>query len=296
MFPTLSSNPVDTLNVTTPPELTTATITQYYPQIDTSWDLGIQQATLDSVPYSRTYNILSFPATVNRLTKVDLSAYDPDYGANFYYLVSNYFVESSYNSSINDTTDNPFSSWTQIDSCYRQELTYTHTQVGQLVYNRPQINTGGSNESGSGGVIEYVSLPIGYSININVGTALGAIITSASPIQVTLKSSTTSTIGTVESPTFILLTEPIINIKFLDITASSHTSITTTFYGQFKWRNFLPTSSNDPLTLLHPIGTPSETQLKPPGLPNLLDNFWNSNPANQVEVDLSTRNNTPQWI
>lgn len=295
MFPTIVNNPLTSLKANTPPELTTATITQYYSQIDTTWDLGTQQATLQAEPYSRVYSLLTFPYTETRLTKVDLTTYDPDYGATFYYLVSSYFQESSYNSNIYSTANNPFSQWTQIDSCYRQEITYTHTQVNQLIWNRPIITEGSTSEEGIITAPIYETLATGYSLSINVGTALGTIITSVSPIQVKLKSSS-SDAGTIVDPSFILLTEPILDITLLDITSTSHIQIIVTFYGLYKWRNFLPISSADPQTLLHPIQTSLEDKLKPPGLSSLPDNFWNSDLGNQVVTDFSTRGNSPQWI
>lgn len=289
MIPTIVNNPVDNLKINQPPELTTAVINQYYPQLNQNWEASSQQCTVDGVPYSRTYSVLSFPYTETRLTKIDLGSYDPEYGADFYYLVINYFLETLYSSSINQTVEVPFSKWNKIETKFRQEATYFHKKISELIWERPTIGLAESSQ--------YIFLEEDYTLTINVGKALSTVISSISPIEVRLKNSVEEE-GEIVNSNFILLTKPILEIKLKNITSISHSLITINFYGEYQWSSQVPVvlGDEDELMLLHPYQTEYTTRLTPPGLPNLPSNFWNSNLNNIAIVDLTSRTGNAQWI
>lgn len=288
MIPTFNS---PDLKLNLPKETTLATLNQYYSQINQTWEAGSQTVDNEGVILTRDYKILSFPPSESKLLKVDLPAYDPDWEASFYYFIISYFTETSYSSHYKSTVKLPFNEWKKKDTIFRNESYYKHKQVGQLVYNRPITSEPEVTPP------VYAILPVNYKLTINVGTALGAVISSISPIEVRVKD-TTEDVGTVVNPSFILLTKPYIDIIFKQITTTSHVVITTTFYGEYTYSSAIPKSQFDnqeEFTLVHPYNTSYQSRLKPPGLSTLPDNFWNTNYGTIPSLNLVNRGSAPAW-
>ena len=58
----------------------------------------------------------------------------------------------------------------------------------------------------------------------------------------------------------------------------------------------VPLNDESEQTLIHPIDTSISSRLKPPGLSNMPDNFWNSNSSFVSLSDFSQRKSTaPSW-
>lgn len=293
MIPKIVNNPLDNLNINLPPETTIATLTQYYPQINQAWESATQLVDTEGTIVSRDFSVLSFPPSETKLIKVGLPEYDPDWEANFYYLLITYFTETFYSSNYQATVSLPFNEWLKEITVLKHESYYKHKQVNQLVYTRPVT----LEDVLDNGLMEYLPLEENFTLTLNVGNALGAIITSASNIEVRLKD-TVNDEGTVVNPTFILLTKPYLTITFKDITPTSHTRVTTTLYGEYRYSVPVPKSSmptTEEFTLVHPYNTSYQDRLKPPGLSNLADNFWNTNYGSIPNTDFTNREGSPTW-
>lgn len=298
MIPEIINNPLDNLKITLPPDTTTATLTQYYSKINQTWEVGTQLVDTEGIIVSRDFAVLSFPPTETKLIKVGLPEYDPDWESDFYYLLITYFTETFYSSNYQSTIDLPFNEWLKEVNVLKHEKYYKHKQIGQLVYNRPIISLPEVSPPVESSLIQYAPIEENFTLTFNVGNALGAIITSISDIEVRLKD-TLEEAGTLVNPAFILLTKPYISITFKNITPTSHLNITITFYGQYHYSVPVPKSSMptaEEFTLIHPYNTSYEDRLKPPGLPNLPDNFWNTNYGNIPNTDFTNRNSAPAWI
>lgn len=292
MIPKIINNPLDNLKVTLPPDTTTATLTQYYSEINQAWEVATQLVDTKGVIVRRNYSVLSFPPAETKLIKIGLPEYDPDWEANFYYLLISYFTETFYSSNYQTTAKLPFNEWTKEVTVLKHENHYKHKQIGQLTYTRPIVSLPEVLP------IEYAFIAENFTLTLNVGKALGAVITSISPIEVRLKD-TIEEEGILTDPAFILLTKPYIAITFKNITDTSHLTITTTFYGEYYYSFPVPKSSlptTEEFTLVHPYNTPYEDRLKPPGLPNLPDNFWNTNYGAIPNIEFTNRGGSPGWI
>ncbi len=308
------------------PETTTAIIQQYAPQFGELWDIGTQMATTDGKPYSRSYSLLSFPDNTSSIDVIQLGYYAEDYEGTFYYLVANHFLEDSYNSSIDLSGDDSkdFLRWQKTTTKYRQEVTFAHQPLSTLHWDRPstafQIGPGGES------IFQYQDLPSTYTLPlVSAGYALAATVAVTpgnSRVEVRLKSSPTDTTPSEPKTGLILMTKPYLEITLLDVGNSvvtstpipddpmtpfpdpytqttidnsgvTHTRVSVTFYGKFKWRTFMPVSTEDERTLIHPVNAPLATKLKPPGLAHLPDNFWNSNPNLENFQDYYPRQSSP---
>lgn len=281
------------------PDLTSASIEQYIPELDTNWEIGQQLATLDNIPYSRIYKQLSLPNNPYSLSLVDLGAVSPEYESNIYYLVTQNFQEISYSSNKTDGEDS-WLRWKKVTTNYRQEITYLHKSLSTLHWQQP---------------LDINSLPIpisnSYTIPlINAGKALGMSFTIApadQQVEVKFKSSVTdvgtnqvftlsSVFGVYANSSLFLLTQPYIEFKLINSANTSPVNLAVTFYGQYKWRTMVPLNDENEQTLIHPIDSPISTRLKPPGLSNLPDNFWNSNSSFIALSDYSQRQLiNPTW-
>jgi len=290
MIPTIKNNPLDNFQLNLPEETTTATLTQFYEQWGDSWEIATQQVDTNGNIVSRNYSLLSFPYNEAKLVKIELGAYDPQWEADFYYTIISYFQETSYSSHYKYTL--PFNEWTKQETKFRQEVIYKHKITNTLTWTRPSTTDSESS------LVEYEPLPENYTLLINVGQALGATIQVVDPVEVRLKS-TDSDIGELVNKDFVLLTKPYLEITFKDITLNSHTELTVNFYGEYAYRTYVPANlfnQQEPLTLVHPYNTPYQNRLKPPGLANLPDNFWNTNYGQLPNIELAERTATPQWL
>ncbi len=292
MIPKIVNNPLDNIKLNLPPETTTATLTQYYSQINQAWEVATQLVDTTGTIVSRDFSVLSFPPAETKLIKVGLPEYDPDWEANFYYLLISYFTETFYSSNYKSTVNLPFNEWLKEVTVRKHESYYKHKQIGQLVYTRPLTSLPQVLP------VTYAPIVEDFTLTINVGNALGAIITSLSNIEVRVKD-TIEEEGTLVDPAFILLTKPYITITFKDITLTSHSTVTTTFYGEYYYSFPVPKSSvptSDEFTLVHPYNTPYQERLMPPGLSNLPDNFWNTNYGAVPVLDFTNRGSSPAWV
>ncbi|MBD2201569.1 hypothetical protein H6G33_09440 [Calothrix sp. FACHB-1219] len=272
------------------PEILSASISKYYSEIDTTWDYGTQLTTLDRNPYSRTYNVLSFPNVDSTLDIIQLGTYLEEYEGTFYYQVSNYFLESIYSSFVVGNPNQDFLRWKKTTSRIRQEIVYAHKNIGNVEWSRPLLSQPNVLPVIYSPLTNPYTLPI-----IDVGKALGAVVTCQYPIEIRLKN-TVNEEGTLVDPTFILLTSRYLEIRLIDVTDTSHTSVRVDFFGEYKWRSFVPMNTESEENLIHPSNTLLSNRLKPPGLPNLLDNFWNSNTTFNIISDFNNRTNSPVWI
>jgi hypothetical protein len=290
MIPTIKNNPLDNFQLNLPEETTTATLTQFYAQWNDNWEVASQQVDNNGTIVSRSYSLLFFPYNEAKLVKIDLESYDPQWEATFYYNVISYFQETSYASHYKYTL--PFNEWIKQTTKFRQEVLYKHKLTNTFTWNRPSTTNSQTN------LTEYTPLPTDYKLTINVGQALGAVIEIADPVEVRIKS-TTSDVGELVSKSFILLTKPYIEITFKNITLTSHIILKVYFYGEYAYKTYVPANlfnQDEPLTLVHPYNTPYQNRLKPPGLANLPDNFWNTNYGQLPNIELTERTATPQWL
>jgi hypothetical protein len=290
MIPTIKNNPLENFQLNLPEETTTATLTQFYEQWSDSWEIATQQVDTNGTIVSRNYSLLSFPYNEAKLVKIELGSYDPQWEANFYYTIISYFKETSYSSHYKYTL--PFNEWKKQETKFRQEALYKHKLTNTLTWTRPTISLPDVLP------IEYQSLEEDYTLLINVGQALGATIQIADLVEVRLKS-TDSDIGELVNKDFVLLTKPYLEITFKDITLTSHTELTVNFYGEYAYRTYVPANlfnQEEQLTLIHPFNTSYQDRLKPPGLANLPDNFWNTNYDQLPNIELAERATTPQWL
>jgi hypothetical protein len=296
----LSNNPYENISFEVP-ELTSASIEQYISQLETNWEIGHQLATLDGIPYSRIYRQLSFPNNPYNFSVVDLGVASPEYESNIYYLVSQNFQEISYSS--NQTKgDDSWLRWKKVVTNYRQEITYLHKSIGTLNWQQPvDVN------SIPIPIVSPYKLPL-----IKSGKALGMSF-NVSPqnqqVEVRLKSTVVdpgilqtftlnSAFGIYAISSLMLLTQPLIEITLLNVSNVTPVNITFTFYGEYKWRVMIPLNEDESQeqTLIHPIDTAISSRLKPPGLSNMPDNFWNSNSSPVILTDYAQRlSSAPGW-
>lgn len=289
-MPIIKTNPLDNFQLNLPEETTTATLTQFYSEWGDSWEVASQQVDTKGTIVSRAYSLLSFPYNEAKLVKIELGTYDPQWEATFYYNVISYFQETAYASHYKYAL--PFNEWSKQTTKFRQEALYKHKLTNTLTWNRPSTTNSQTN------LTEYNPLPEDYTLLINVGQALGAVIEIADPVEVRIKS-TASDLGELVSKNFVLLTKPYIEITFKNITLTSHTLLKVYFYGEYAYRTYEPAdkfNQEEPLTLIHPYNTSYQNRLKPPGLANLPDNFWNTNYSQLPNNQLTERTATPQWL
>lgn len=281
------------------PELTTASIEQYIPELETNWEIGQQLATLDRVPYSRTYRQLSLPNNPYSISLINLGAISPEYESNIYYLVTQNFQEISYSSNQTKGEDS-WLRWKKVTTNYRQELTYLHKSIGTLNWQQSVD-------------VSLIPIPITspYTLPlVKAGKALGMsfIITPVNQqVEVRFKSSISdpgilqtftlnNSFGIYAISSNFLLTHPLIEFTLINASNITPVNLNITFYGEYKWRVMVPLNDESEQTLIHPIDTDIITRLKPPGLSNMPDHFWNSN---STFVSLSDYNQrqliNPAW-
>lgn len=291
----LSNNPFDNLDFSIP-ELTSASIEQYIPQLQTNWEIGQQLATLEGIPYSRIYRQLSLGSNPYSISLVNLGAYSPEYEGSFYYLVSQKFQEISYSSS-QTTGEDSWLRWRKVTTNFRQEITYLHKSIGSLNWIQPSV----------GQILTPISSP--YTLSVDAGKAL-SVVFSISPanesFEIRLKNTanatgtlatyTSSTAGGTLTSSNILLTEPIIEIKLINPNNVVPIEISLTFYGQYAWRAMVPLDDESEQVLLHSIDIPISSRMKPPGLSGMPDYFWNSTPGSELKNFDQRQSNNPVWI
>lgn len=290
MIPTIKNNPLDNFQLNLPEEATSATITQFIPEWGDSWEIANQQVDINGTIVSRQYSLLSFPYNEAKLVRIELGTYDPYWEANFYYQIISYFQETNYSSHYKYTL--AFNEWVRQSTKFRQEVLYKHKITNTLTWERP------STTNSETSLTVYTPLPEDYTLLINVGQSLGATIQITDPVEVRLKSSASEP-GELVNKDFVLLTKPYLEITFKDITLLSHTELTVNFYGEYAYRTYVPAeffSQEEPVTLIHKFNTPYQERLKPPGLPNLPDNFWNTNYDQLPDIELAERSPSPQWL
>lgn len=293
MIPTIN-NPFDDYEFTLQSEVTTATLSQYYEELEQEWEIGTQEVSLDGTIVSREYSLLSFPNNPNsKLIKVPLGAFDQEWQADFYYVVSNYFTETSYSSDALSTEELPFLEWQKRTTDFRLDSLYRHRLISVLNYF--------DNDAGN------------RVATINVGKALGAVINytvyqddngqDINSLTIKLKESlndpgTTPLIeqGPTADSITILLNKPLLELSFRDFIPNG---FEVEFYGEYAYKSFAPSflsTEDNAVTLTHPITASYQERLKPPGLPGLPDNFWNTGYNNLPTYFAANRTNSPQWI
>ena len=67
MIPEIVNNPLDNLTLSLPPDTTTATLTQYYSEINQAWEVATQLVDTKGVIVRRDYSVLSFPPAETKL-------------------------------------------------------------------------------------------------------------------------------------------------------------------------------------------------------------------------------------
>lgn len=307
------------------PDLTTATLEKYIPQINMTWKNATQLATVDGDPYYRNYSILSFPPSESTVNTIHLGGYSEEYEGNHYYRVANSFYETSFSSSISPKgkREEDFLRWRRVKREFRHEMIYAHKKIQTLTWNRPQLPQQSPDEDVELPPV-YLPIPNPFIIPlIESGQTVKAVVTvepAGSQIEIRLKN-TPASVGTLTGGNDFILSQPYIEIKLINVvnpptdsytpappTAEggspslpsnghlcTHHSVTIDFYGKFKWRTFAPAKMEENKTIIHPVGTPYAVRLKPPGHQDLPDNFWNSNPDNLVMESFSNRRKDPAW-
>lgn len=294
MIPSILNNPLDSLDLSTPPESTQATLATYYPQIQNHWDSATQVVATTGEIVSRTFSILTFPPLESKLVKIDVADGDTEWGAPFYYSVISYFDETSFSSHYRE--EEPFKTWEKTTTRFRQQALYKHSVIDTLTWNRPTIlNPFNPNPDPR----NPAPLPTPFTLTFNVGRGLGASIVTDGVAIVRLKSSPVDPGVVVENPSLVILDKPIVSVEYPNPTAFLPSSLTVSLFGAFYYSTYAPANSfqeEETLTLLHPYGTPYQDRLKPPGQPDLLDSFWNTNYASLPPFQVVNRSATPFFL
>lgn len=316
------------------PELVTANIDEYVAPIRGEWTTATQTTTPEGEIFSRTYSVLSYPAsnhpdaqgTVVQVNGVNPEPYD---GFPFYYSVSTYFYETVYSSSrelVEGNSAEDFLRWRRDRIQYRHEMVYSHRAISSTTWCRPLSTT--TPQPGEPAVITYPRLQPSALVLplISANSAIAAQVTATNsnylgtepvptncaqaPISLNLNNNSPVRVELVSSPTdpqpllvtnpttqHFLLRKPFIRVTLLTpdagvpgtapLTAAqaTHKAIRLTFYGTYKWSSYLPVRTISSDTLRHRVNSSMQVRLRPPGLQNLTQNFWNSNlsTANQIE-------------
>lgn len=293
----LDSDPLEKAQAYEIPDLNSASIEEYYPYINSNWALGTQAVTKEGQIFSRTFNQLEFLNTNYSFNRVDLPAYDDFYEGTHYYLLANDFCEDIYTSSISqEDPAEDFLRWQHYSTFIRQQVHYSPKKVKQLTWNKPVLNA-----------VPPTSVKIngGYGVKANI-----TILPATANVVVKLKSEDGLEEIVVEDINDITLTLPIIEVTMAHLPGTDVDpdnppplrTLTTTlmvfnFYGEVKLQTFVPSfSRTEPEILTHPIKATLAERLKPPGLPNLRDNFWNSQPNDIVLTDWKNRTSTPGFL
>ena len=290
MIPKINNNPLENFQLNLPEETTTATLTKFYEEWGDSWEIGNQQVDNNGVIVSRSYSLLSFPYEEAKLVKIDLENYDPEWEGTFYYSIISYFKETGYSSHYKYNL--PFNEWIKKETKFRQEAYYRHKIIEELRWERPKTIEIES------GVIEYSYLPSDYKLVINVGKGLGAEIEVTDEVEIRIKESEFDN-GEIVNKSFILLTKPYIEIKFKNIREDSHREIIIKLYGEYVYKTYVPANlfnQEESLTLVHAYNTEYKDRLKPPGLSNIPENFWNSNYKELSNIKLAERKSNAEWL
>ena len=344
----LDKDPLDEARDFEIPNLSTAVLHKYYPEIKNDWTLGTQAVTKEGRIYSRTFQDLEFFNSPVSFIEVPLGKYDPFYESDRYYALSNEFKEYTYTSSISQTNEaEDFLRWQKFCSLIRQEIRYSPKKIqtvnwfrvapdengnypdfskdkilyGEEVYflvSSPQINTNLSKYT----LIPKLDLNAPTTITIDSGVAIKAKIkvNDKTKIICKLKSRDRQKEIEVKNLNNIVLTLPLIEITILELTEyikptilsnnnfinRSYNSatvqelkpdITFEFFGEEKLRTFIPSFDEDePIITRHSVDTNLEERLKPPELPNVADNFWNTYVSTVYIEDFGSRTNRPQLM
>lgn len=305
------------------PDLTTATLEKHIPQIDLTWKIATQLATVEGEPYYRNYSVLSFPPSESTVNIIELGGYSEEYEGDFYYRVANNFYETSFSASVSPKgiKAEDFLRWRRVRRRFRQEIVYAHKLIETLTWDRPQLAQEVEDEDNPPPAVFLPIEPNPFILPlVESGQTIRAqvrVTPADSQVEVRLKASPSDP-GILQTESMFLLTQPYIEVKLINVVnppPGSYTQSNTTegallpgngqdcshhkveidFYGKFKWRTFAPAQTEGEKTLIHPVSASYATRLKPPGHQGLPDNFWNSNPDNLVMESFSNRRKKPAW-
>lgn len=290
-----------------------------------TWAIGQQEATINNEIISRTYSELTFEENGHDFDFNDALIEVDEYGGRYYWRVLHRFTENEYYSDNSESAKN-FKIWENGSNRWQQEIIYTHTEREVIRWDRPSNivslieipppagspmgtpSTFTCPTSGSGGsetetgtsnwfTIEigsetkckqWESISIPFKITVDVGGALGAVITSDSSIdRVILKENSEDTegeevgLGSYGDP--IRLKERYLDIEIEEPTTTTPTYIEVTLYGEEFYRYIVPLDrEEEPELLEHSSEVLQEQRYKPPGRSDFPDNFWNNTELTEI--------------
>lgn len=289
------------------PESYICSLEKRYAELNDTWVEATQTTDKEGNILSRAYSNLIFPSLPGRLQRIQLSAYDELYEADFYYQLMSYFYEDYYTSSA------PFLKWSKIRTMIRQEKTYKHAQTSCFFYERPYTLVLGL----EGTYKLYSELPTTHSIHVYVGGSIG--MTVECPDNITIYKKDSKTGSRLSGPFYrnqvILCDRLWLEVEFNPTpstlplvtslipctttpsigTTASHSFITFKSYGEFLFSNYAPSNADDVETLVYPIETPIQTRMRPPGI-TVREDFWNTTPSKVDLIDINTRMTSPPRI
>ena len=121
----------------TVPNTSSATLRQFFPQMNMEWEVGAQLALLDGTPYTRRFSFLDFPPYGDdRLDFIPLQQYEEAYKGSAYFQLTSRFEETEYYSTASPTHRN-FTRWERTVSYFNQEVIYSTEVLSTLTWERP---------------------------------------------------------------------------------------------------------------------------------------------------------------
>jgi hypothetical protein len=264
--------------------MTTASIDTFYEWLGMSWQSSSNTCLKNGTPYYREYTELELPIEEDFLVeKIDFGYIEPDLEGRYFYKVTNIFYEHSYSSS------DSFFRWTYEKNKYIHEVLYHDSISSTRKWERPRL------ESEPPQYQDINQEPL--DISIEAGKALG--------LRLSSDTSFTYTYEGVESQAGLshhlplLLTEELV-VRFSNITNQlplsqegllsplnqdiprvaipTPTYLKIEAYGEKKARDMFHVAGEieeEEEILKHPISTPFEERLLPPGRGDLNKIFWN---------------------
>lgn len=280
-----------------PDNYTVATTEIVVPEIQSTWTTGIQTVTtkddVDSI-MSRQFSIPTFPNDDKHLERIDLGAYSKKYDNSFYYKVSSKFSEEKYMSWASLTNpEEDFLRWTHNTITYRLEKIYLHKEVKTITWVRPNVVI--PEDENYPEEIYYYELSDEFLLpDIDAGEQVAAEVTCEDSIEV---SNFTTLEDITEVTGTFLLHKRYIRVKLINPSPTSHLRVNITFYGEYAWNSQLPIKNvKDTRNLVHPISTLYFDRLKPPGVTEVSENFWNTTQAPPIIQEADQRNHPAEYL
>lgn len=293
----LDFNPLENAKDYKIPDLNNAFIKKYYSEIKSDWDLGIQAVTSDNKIFSRIYKQLRFYNNPEiRFYEVTLGRNNEFYESDRYWVLANNFCEDTYSSGISyiDSKED-FLRWELYSNIIRQEIHYSPKKIGEYNWIRQipiptlnSINNFTFSELEENEYAASIDIKPNYKFIVDSKNAVKGKVTVEDnyKIEINLLSRDKKEKVKVNVNQQFILIHPLVEITVIELNEFEKSNpykelfpkkIKIQWYGEEKLRTFLPSFQEKEVeNLIHPISYTLEQRLKPPGLNNLPDNFWNS--------------------